>query len=972
MDANFRKIPSNLAFRFIASNQMKRNKQVFFSFFSIIVIIIRAIPGFGAESGISWTEDELAFIKAHPVIRLGVDPGFVPFEFIENGEYKGIAADYLALISEKTGLEFEVAEGLTWPEAYDMALAGYIDALPAVGKTEDREKHFLYSEPYYYYKRVIVTRDTDTRISAIEDLYGYTVAVQRNSSHHSYLLSHPKINLSLYDSVEAALTAVATGEEKAFIGNLATTNYIIRSTGLTSLRFVSFEAEKQQALYFAVRKDWPELVSIINKALNSISESEKLAIHNKWVGLDADLDYGPFIRILAVVGPLIAVILAVSFFWIVRLRKEVLWRKQIQLDLEKANEFKSHFLARMSHEIRTPLNAVTGLAYLLKKTEVTLTQNMYLDRIVQAANNMLSIINDILDFSKIEAGKVQLEITSFSLDRVIQDVINIVSYQINEKGIAFRLYRDPLIPDWFYGDSRRIEQVLLNVLNNAVKFTSQGKVSLDVKPMAKENDKYYISFTIKDTGIGMTKEQMDKLFAPFEQGDTSINRRFGGSGLGLSIVKNLVDLMKGEMKVFSAPGEGTTFNVQLPLDVDRKKEEAYIKAMSASRLRDVRILVLDKSDEDTNLIKKYLASHGIHCEAAHSEEEAVSMLKAADGKHARPFDLFIIEYGTPAEGGFNFIEKIRYNIETAKFPKPMMLFPMMREDLFDKLNEHGIHLGIEKPILPSILLNGIINALNPNTVLVSHSSAARKSSLERLERSYLVLLAEDNETNQLIAKTLLEQAGFGVIIAKNGKEAVEHYKKHRNEIDLILMDLHMPVMNGYEAAEQIREMSAQVPIIALTADVVSDVNEKCVQSGIFHYISKPFHPEHFIQTVEKIILENKHKAGMDRGVLNRQLGLKNMGGNEKLYNQVLQEYYKENRDTLGALKAAIREKRYADAAQIVHKIKSSSGSIGAKSVQDAAGLLQRVLEEKNEKEITLMHDRFSKLMRELFDELTTN
>ena len=179
----------------------------------------------------------MAFIKAHPVIRLGVDPGFVPFEFIENGEYKGIAADYLALISEKTGLEFEVAEGLTWPEAYDMALAGYIDALPAVGKTEDREKHFLYSEPYYYYKRVIVTRDTDTRISAIEDLYGYTVAVQRNSSHHNYLLSHPKINLSLYDSVEAALTAVAAGGRKSFIGNLATTNYIIRSTGLTSLRF---------------------------------------------------------------------------------------------------------------------------------------------------------------------------------------------------------------------------------------------------------------------------------------------------------------------------------------------------------------------------------------------------------------------------------------------------------------------------------------------------------------------------------------------------------------------------------------------------------------------------------------------------------------------------------------------------------------------------------------------------------------
>ncbi|MGB4288728.1 MAG: transporter substrate-binding domain-containing protein, partial [Tepidanaerobacteraceae bacterium] len=381
------------------------------------------------------------------VIRLGIDPNFVPFEFIdEDSEYRGIAADYLALINEKTGLQFEIVKGLSWPEAYDMALAGHIDALPAIGKTEEREKHFLFSEPYYYYKRVIVTRDTDTDISSIEDLKGFAVAVQRNSSHHSYLLSYPGINLSLYDSVEAALTAVATGEEKAFIGNLATTNYLIRSTGLTNLRFISFEAEKQQALYFAARKDWPELISIFNKTLDSISEAEKLAIHNKWVELETQMDYSRIYRVLYILGAVITIVLSVSFFWIVRLQKETRRRKEIQLDLEKAkldaekaNEFKSSFLARMSHEIRTPLNAITGMAYLLKKTELSLTQSMYIDRITQASNNMLSIINDILDFSKIEAGKVRLELSSFSLDYVIQDIVNIVSYKINEKEIGFRL-----------------------------------------------------------------------------------------------------------------------------------------------------------------------------------------------------------------------------------------------------------------------------------------------------------------------------------------------------------------------------------------------------------------------------------------------------------------------------------------------------------------------------------------------------
>ena len=413
---------------------MRRN--VSLVLLALLLIAIAPVPCLAADKGISWTAGELAFIKDHPEIRIGVDPGFIPFEFIdEDGEYKGITADYLALVSEKTGLQFDIARGLTWPEAYDMALTGSIDVLPAIGRTEQREEHFLFSEPYYYYKRVLVTRDIDSAISGLGDLKGLAVAVQRNSSHHSYLLAYPDINLSLYASVEAALTAVATGEEKAFIGNLATTNYLIRSNGLTNLRFVAFEAEKQQALHFAVRKDWPELVSIFDKAMDTITESEKLAINNTWVDLDTDLDFGPIIRILSIVGALIAVVLSVSFFWIARLKKEIRRRKQTQHDLEKAkhdadeaNAFKSSFLARMSHEIRTPLNAITGMSYLMKKTEITLTQSMYIDRIIQAANNMLSIINDILDYSKIEAGKVELEIASFSMDQVIQDVVNIVSY----------------------------------------------------------------------------------------------------------------------------------------------------------------------------------------------------------------------------------------------------------------------------------------------------------------------------------------------------------------------------------------------------------------------------------------------------------------------------------------------------------------------------------------------------------------
>jgi two-component system sensor histidine kinase/response regulator len=954
---------------------MKKFLALLFAFLCMAQVM--TFPCCAADNGINWTEGELAFISEHPVIRLGVDPQFVPFEFIDkDNEYKGISADYQALISEKTGIQFEVQKGLTWPEAYDMALAGDVDVLPAISKTEEREQHFLFSEPYYYFKRVIVINDTEIGISGIEDLKDQTVAVQRNSSHHSYLLSYPHINLSLYDSVETALTAVANGTERAFVGNLATTNYLIRSNGLTNLKFISFEAEKQQALYFAVRKDWPELVSILNKTLDSISEEERLAIHEKWISLESEYDYGPLIRKAGMIGSFVVVVLGISFFWIIRLRKEVRIRELIQADLEKAkqeaeeaNEIKSSFMARMSHEIRTPLNAITGMAYLLKKTETTLTQSMYIDKITQATYNMLSIINDILDFSKIEAGKVELEITSFSMDQVIQDVVNIVSYKIEEHEIGFKLSKDPQVPNWFYGDPKRIEQILLNILNNAVKFTSSGEVSLDIRLVAKEKDRYHLSFTIKDTGIGMTEEQVKILFTPFTQGDISINRRFGGSGLGLSIVKNLLDMMGGKIQVFSTPGEGSTFIVHLSLNIDKEKEAEYTKTISANHFKDIRVLVLEKTGASINLIDRYLSSFGMECELTTSQASALSMLEAADGNFAKPFDLFIIDYETPLEGGFDFVTSIRNNKKIVKVPKIIMLLPMMREDLFDKLDQYGVDIGIGKPIIPSILFNGILEIFKLKAVSASQPTVNKELNPEINDKQHYVLVVEDNKTNQLIAKSLLKQVGIETILANDGREGVEIYQQYKNKIDVVLMDLHMPVMSGYEAAEEIRKISPSIPIAAMTADVILGVREKCKKSGIHHYISKPFDPDRFIQTIQDIIHTKETGDAEDEAILDKSAGLKNLGGDMEIYQQVLNEYYKENQDTLDKLSLAVEEKRYADAAQIVHKVKSSSGSIGARALYDLSVRLQKALQEKNESEIPFLHKGFSKMLRKLLEEI---
>jgi two-component system sensor histidine kinase/response regulator len=938
-----------------------------------IAFLTMGVQCLSASSSIHWTEEELAFMKEHPVIRLGADPKFVPFEFIDkDGGYKGIAADYLSLIQERTGLRFDPVEGLTWPEAYDRALSGDIDILPAISSTQEREQFFIFTEPYYYFKRVIVTQDTDTRISGIDDLEKLTVAVQRNSSHHSYLLSYPKINLSLYDSAETALTAVANGTEQAFVGNLATTNYLIRSNGLTNLKLIAFEAEKQQALHIAVRKDWPALVSILNKALDTVTEEEKMAIHSKWIDLKQETDYGPIIRFVSVIGAFAAVVITVSIFWIVRLKKEVKTRERIQKDLEKAkqeaeeiNEFKTSFMARMSHEIRTPLNAITGMAYLLKKTQVSLTQKMYVEKITQASVNMLNIINDILDFAKIEAGKVELENISFNMDQVIQDVVNIVSYKIEEQKIGFKLLKDPLLPNWFFGDPKRIEQILLNLLNNAAKFTNKGEVSLEIRLVAKENERYHLSFSVRDTGIGMTKEQADKLFVPFTQGDATINRRFGGSGLGLSIVKNLVDLMGGQIQVFSTPGEGSAFILHLSLTIDKEMEEEYEKTLSANHFKDVRTLILEKTGASMNLIESYLRTLGMQCELTTSSDSALSMLEAAGDKFAKPFDLLIIDYETPPEGGYQFLESIRSNRKITRVPKIIMLLPMTREDLFDRLDEYGVDIGIGKPIIASILLNGVLDIFSLKAVSAVKASKSEEPNTEKPGMGRTVLVVDDNKTNQLIAKSLLQQTGAEIILADDGKAALELFARHEGSIDLILMDLHMPVMNGYEAAREIRKRS-QVPIVAMTADVVSGVREKCEQSGIHHYVSKPFDPDRFIQTINSFF---EHGPVQEKAVLDQAAGLQNMGGAAEAYQQVLREYYNENRGTLNRLSLAVDEKRYAEAAQIVHKMKSSSGSIGAKSLHELSNKLQKALENEREAEATLLIKDFSVLFQRALQEI---
>lgn len=963
------------------------------------------------------TEAEKKFVNEHPIIRMGVDPNYAPYGFIDtDGVYKGISAEFVNLIFEKTGLQMVVETNLTWSEAYEKAVNKEIDILPCVSKTTAREQYFQFTDSYYNFQRALFINDNNKEIKSFGDLDGKKVAVQTNSSLQEYMADYGNIELHMYPTVEKAIKAVMDGKETAFVGNLATTSYYIKSAGITNLNYITIDTITNQSLCFGVRNDWPELTSIINKVLDHVSEEEIININNKWINIEPESDYATLIKIAEIAGAIIAIVFLVSVFWIVELKREVKIRKKTQEELkmakdeaEKSNQIKSMFLARMSHEIRTPLNAIMGMAYLVKRKGVTSTQSVYLDKLTQASKDMLGIINDILDFSKIESGKIKIETISFELDKVLLQVINIISVRVEEQGIEFVLNKDPNIPNFYIGDPIRIEQILLNIINNAVKFTQKGSVTLSITSNSQSKNEHILKFSVKDTGIGMSQEQINQLFVPFEQGDSSINRRFGGTGLGLSIVKNLSELMNGNVQVESTVNEGSTFTVYLPLKVDMEKEAMGFEKSNRESFSGIYALVVDKSKNIQKALWDCFNAYGIEAEFASSDVEAMDFVQAREDNHRRPFNLYIVDSLVPLNGGIDFFRRLKklpyYNTTT----KLVLMVPIAREDLFDEIETEGIDFGIAKPIVPSVLYNGIIDMFK------IQQSTDLKISNENEEQMapypYHLLLVEDNLTNQLIAGTILEQAGFRVSITNNGEEGYHYYKENQKDIELILMDIHMPVMDGYKASELIREFDKDIPIVAMTADAVSGVIETCRSHGIKYYVSKPFEPQQLITTILNLMpskeeMESKKMARKEMDektvseselsavakstdlkqstdvkqssdimqndaekVLDIADGMKRMGIDMKVYCMILKEYYHENIEVGKSLRETIEAKQLVDAEQIVHKVKSSSGSIGGKRLYEIASDLQKLLKEQNESAIITKHEQFQNMLQKMLTEI---
>ena len=535
--------------------------------------------------------------------------------------------------------------------------------------------------------------------------------------------------------------------------------------------------------------------------------------------------------------------------------------ENLQDALEKAEhsaQAKSEFLANMSHEIRTPMNAIIGMTYLCLQAETSVRQRNYLNKIQTSADALLRIINDILDFSKIEAGMLELESIDFNLAKVLDDLSTLVSIKAQDKGLELIYDVARGVPRRLQGDPLRLGQVLINLISNSIKFTDRGYIKLSVEMEQEREHDAVLHFSIKDTGIGMTPAQQKKLFQKFTQADGSTTRQYGGTGLGLAICKQIVELMDGKIWIESSPNNGSTFHftVNLPLRDKEKRQELIVEP----NLQNLRVLVVDDNEVLCESLQRSLQSFGYKVMITHSGESCLDHLK----QHRKDYyDVILLDQDMPEINGLNTFYSMHSNPELPKIPTILMGYLQERTE-WERSNELSPEGYLVKPFDVSTLFDVIMGLFGVQSSFQKNSEHRDIIELETINQlaGLHVLLVEDNDFNQQVGLGLLEQVEISAVIANNGKEALEQLQQQ--SFDIVLMDIQMPTMDGYEATQKIRSMSQyeKMPIIAMTANAMSEDRKKSIEVGMSDYVTKPIDPRKLFTTLQRWAPESQYRVGL--------------------------------------------------------------------------------------------------------------